>query len=168
MSIPPSKQTKLHSTVTIAASKMYFVVNSTHNATFNKMELPFCMKKTWQFLQRPKLLGSPDNKTPSSAINCQFREELKVEQDVILILEEIWPPSRSGGYRVLYPYGRVRSCSPNWGSSPWDNLFKNLQTIGPTMKYRQFFLWLWRTRIAKMCEMFWKTIQYRGPVCAQK
>jgi hypothetical protein len=34
-------------------------------------------------------LGSPDNKTPSSAINCQFREELKVEQDVILILEEI-------------------------------------------------------------------------------
>jgi hypothetical protein len=89
MSIPPSKQTKLHSTVTIAASKMYFVVNSTHNATFNKMELPFCMKKTWQFLQRPKLLGSPDNKTPSSAINCQFREELKVEQDVILILEEI-------------------------------------------------------------------------------
>jgi hypothetical protein len=75
--------------VTIAASKMYFIVTSTHNATFNKMELPFCMKKTWQFLQRPKLLGSPDNKTPSSAINCQFREELKVEQDVILILEEI-------------------------------------------------------------------------------
>jgi hypothetical protein len=36
------------------------------------------------------------------------------------------------------------------------------------MKYRQFFLWLWRTRIAKMCEMFWKTIQYRGPVCAQQ
>jgi hypothetical protein len=34
-------------------------------------------------------LGSPDNKTPSSAIMCQFREELKGEQDVILILEEI-------------------------------------------------------------------------------
>jgi hypothetical protein len=63
ISIPPSKQAKLHSPETIAASKIYFIVISTHNATFNKMELPFCMKKTWQFLQRPKLLSTWEAQT---------------------------------------------------------------------------------------------------------